>query len=208
MFLRSVVLRRAALAGAAVTVSVALSACGGDDSSGSGMDHGSKGATSTPSASASADSVFNDADVTFAQKMIPHHQQAVQMAETAASRASDPEVKQLAAQIKAAQDPEIQTLTGWLTAWGKPVEPPEGHSGHTMPGMGSDADMDKLMAAKGTDFDRMFARMMIAHHNGAIQMAKDQQADGANAEAKALAATIERAQADEVGKFEKVLDRL
>jgi len=140
--------------------------------------------------------------------MIPHHQQAVQMAGLAETRAADTEVKSLAAQIKAAQDPEIKTLTGWLTAWGKPVEPPQGHSGHAMPGMMSDAETGELTAATGMDFDRMFAQMMIAHHNGAIQMAKDEQAGGANSDAKALAATIERAQADEVGKLEMILDRL
>jgi uncharacterized protein (DUF305 family) len=200
--------RRVLLAGAAGAVVLALAAGCGDDNSGDmpGMGHGS-GATAT-SAERDPGAGFNDADVTFAQNMIPHHKQAVQMADLAASRASDPEIKQLAGQIKAAQDPEIKTLTGWLTAWGRPVEPPQGHGGHAMPGMMSDAEMGKLTGATGKDFDRMFAQMMIAHHNGAIQMAKDEQAGGANPDAKALAATIERTQADEVGKLEKILDRL
>lgn len=200
--------RRLLPAAVAGVAALALAAGCGNSNGGDmpGMDHGS-GATATTAPPVSG-AAFNDADVTFAQMMIPHHKQAVQMAGLAASRASDPEIKQLAAQIKAAQDPEIKTMTGWLTAWGRPVEPPQGHGGHAMPGMMSDAEMTKLTAASGKDFDRMFAQMMIAHHNGAIQMAKDEKAGGANTDAKALAATIERAQADEVGKLEKILDRL
>jgi len=60
----------------------------------------------------------NDADVAFAQQMIPHHQQAVEMAQLAETRAESPEVKDLAADIEAAQDPEIETMTGWLDSWG------------------------------------------------------------------------------------------
>jgi uncharacterized protein (DUF305 family) len=194
---------RGGLAGVAV---LAVAAGCGNNGDMPGTEHGS-GATSTTAPPASG-AVFNDADVTFAQNMIPHHKQAVQMADLATSRAADPEVKQLATQIKAAQDPEISTLTGWLTAWGKPVDPPQGHGGHAMPGMMSDAELGQLTAGTGKDFDRMFAQMMIAHHNGAIQMAKDEQVNGANAEAKALAATIERTQADEIGKLEKILNRL
>jgi uncharacterized protein (DUF305 family) len=87
---------------------------------------------------------FNDADATFAQQMIPHHQQAVTMAELAGTRATDPEVKRLAAQIKAAQGPEITTMTGWLSAWGKPAPTDSldhgmNMSGGSMPGMMSSA---------------------------------------------------------------------
>jgi uncharacterized protein (DUF305 family) len=144
------------LAGAAGAVVLALAAGCGDDNSGDmpGMGHGhGSGATATSTAPGSG-AAFTDADITFAQNMIPHHKQAVQMADLAASGAADPEIKQLAGQIKAAQDPEIKTLTGWLTAWGKPIEPPQGHGGHAMPGMMSDAEMGKLTWATGTGFDR------------------------------------------------------
>src|SRR5262245_14771662 len=130
---------RLLFAGVAGIGVLALAAgCGGGDDNGSmpGMNHGG-GMTATGPAALTGS--FNDADVTFAQNMIPHHQQAVQMAKMAARRASDPEVKQLAAQIKGAQDPEIQTMTGWLTAWSKPVMPSGGHHGMVMPGMMSDA---------------------------------------------------------------------
>lgn len=166
MLVHSVVLRRALLAGAAVTVTVLLSACGGGDSSssGSGTDHGSGMPASSAPASASAGAVFNDADVTFARMMIEHHRQAIEMAELAGTRAGDPEVKSLAEKIKAAQQPEIDTMTGWLSAWGKPAAMPSmsggmdtgGMSHGPMPGAMSHADMQKLMDATGADFDQQF----------------------------------------------------
>ncbi|MEH0843369.1 DUF305 domain-containing protein [Micromonospora sp. CPCC 205711] len=205
--------RRAALAGVTLTAALALAACGGDDhQAGSGHDMPGTGATGAPSASASAG--FGDADAMFAQMMIPHHQQAVQMSELAGTRAQDPEVKQLAAQIKAAQAPEIATMTGWLTAWGRPVpsaSPAGGHlpgMDHGMPGMMSDADMAKLAAASGQEFDRQFLTMMIAHHQGAITMAKEEIANGVNADAKSMAQQIVAAQQGEIETMNKILARL
>lgn len=203
--------RRAALAGVAVTGVLALAACGGGDHP-SDSGHGMPGTgASTGAASASAAAGFDDDDVMFAQMMIPHHQQAVQMSELADGRAQDPQVKQLAAQIKAAQAPEIATMTGWLNAWGRPVpsgSPAAGHMDHGMPGMMSDADMAKLKAASGTEFDRQFVTMMIAHHEGAITMAKEEIASGVSAEAKAMAQQIVTAQQGEIDVMNKILARL
>jgi uncharacterized protein (DUF305 family) len=208
---RAITLRRFVLSGVAAAATLALAAgCGGDGDDTGAMNHG--GSASPSAAATSSATTFNDADVQFAQMMIPHHQQAVQMAKLAETRAADPDVKALAAQIKGAQDPEITTMTGWLTAWGKSTAAPDGGHGmpemSSMPGMMSDNDMAKLEAAKGTEFDRMFVQMMIAHHNGAIQMAQDEQQNGANPEATALAATIEKTQTDEVTKMQAILDRL
>ncbi|MEH0819136.1 MULTISPECIES: DUF305 domain-containing protein [unclassified Micromonospora] len=201
--------RRTALAGVTLGVALALAACGGNDhSAGSGHDMPGAGATAGPSASASA--AFGDADVMFAQMMIPHHQQAVRMSELADSRARDPEVKRLAAEIKAAQAPEIATMTGWLTAWGRPVpsgSPSGDHADHGMPGMMSDADMGKLADASGQEFDRQFLTMMIAHHEGAITMAKEELAKGANADAKAMAQQIVTSQQAEIDTMRKLLAR-
>ncbi|MCT2280134.1 DUF305 domain-containing protein [Micromonospora chalcea] len=219
--MKPTILRRAALAGVALSALLATAACGGGDDA-DGMAHGT-GSSSAAGAPASADATVNDADVMFAQMMIPHHQQAVTMADLAPTRASDPELKDLAAKIKAAQDPEIATMKGWLTAWGKPTDLPSDHSmpgmsatpGHGMPGMDSgmpgmmsEQQMKDLAAAKGTAFDKMFAEMMIAHHKGAIDMARTEQADGRNPEAKALAARIASDQAAEVQTLQKILDRL
>jgi uncharacterized protein (DUF305 family) len=184
---------------------LAVAAGCGDDGTGD-MDHGS-GSQSTPTAGSSS-AAFNDADVTFAQNMIAHHVQAVEMATLAGTKASHTEIKKLAAQIKAAQQPEIDKMTGWLTGWGKPVTPVGGHGAHSMPGMMSDQDMAKLKAASGPDFDRQFDRMMIAHHNGAIEMAREVQSKGSNTEVKKLAAEIEKSQAAEVQTLQKLLDQM
>jgi uncharacterized protein (DUF305 family) len=173
---------------------------------GCGSDTDSAGSTGTTDGSAQ----FNDADVAFAQSMIPHHQQAVEMATMAQDRASSPEVKQLAAKIKAAQGPEIATLTGWLEDWGQEASPGDSmggmdHSGSDMSGMMSDADMKKLGAATGTEFDQMFLEMMIKHHAGAIEMAKTEQQDGENPDAIALAKKIEADQTAEIAQMEDLL---
>ena len=214
MFTRTIA-RRAALAGVTIVAALALSACGDTDHSTSGPGHDKPGMGASTAASAGASASFGQADVMFAQMMIPHHQQAVQMAELADTRAADPEVKKLAGQIKAAQAPEIATMTGWLTAWGMPA--PSAGAGHGtsmpgmdhgMPGMMSDADMARLAAASGTGFDKQFLTMMIAHHEGAITMAKDEVARGVNPDAKALAQQIMTAQQGEIDTMNKILDRL
>nr|BFE58319.1 DUF305 domain-containing protein [Dactylosporangium thailandense] len=210
--MKRTLVRRAVLAGAALTTALLLAACGG--SGGHDQMPGMHPAgTTTAGGSASGAAASNDADVMFAQMMIPHHQQAVEMAALVDTRATDPEVKTLAGQIKAAQDPEIQTMRGWLTAWGKPAPAMSdgmGTSGmdHGMPGMMSDADMTKLKAATGKDFDKQFCTMMIAHHQGAITMAKDELANGANRDAKALAQKIITAQQAEIDTMNTIVARL
>ena len=77
-----------------------------------------------------------------------------------------------------------------------------------MPGMMSDADLAKLKAASGADFDRQFLTMMIAHHEGAITMAKEETAKGVNPDAKSLAGRIVTAQQGEIDTMNKILDRL
>ncbi len=157
----------------------------------------------------------------FAQQMIPHHQQAIVMAQMAASHAQNPKVKQLAAQIEAAQAPEIKTMTGWLHSWGEPVptgmpgmmspmprmmgSPSPGMSGASMPGMMSQQEMAQLMAAHGAHFDRMFLHMMIRHHQGAVEMAKTEQADGLNPAAKKLAHQVETSQTAQTAQMQQML---
>lgn len=178
-----------ALAAATLAAALALAGCGGPDES--------------PQTAAQ----FNDADVTFAQDMIPHHRQAIEMAMLADGRADRPEVKSLATDIERAQDPEIQTMTGWLEAWGEEVpEHASGmdHGGTDMPGMMSAEDMKALGQASGAAFDRMFLEMMIRHHEGAIQMARTEQANGKNADAIALAKQIEAAQTAEIATMREL----
>ncbi|MEV6110596.1 DUF305 domain-containing protein [Streptomyces sp. NPDC051940] len=202
--------RLIAVAGLLAAGALTLTACSDDSGDGGmpGMNHG--GSSSSAAAQETTPASFNDADVTFLQGMIPHHQQALEMAELAGTRAADQEIKDLAAQIAKAQDPEITTMTGWLKAWGKPTAMPGmagmDHSG--MSGMMSEADMTELKSAKGTAFDRAFAEMMIEHHNGAIQMAGTEQKTGKNTDAKQLADAIIKAQSTEITQFQTILNRL
>ncbi|MGA8113712.1 MAG: DUF305 domain-containing protein [Actinocatenispora sp.] len=184
--------RRALLAAAvgltALTVTTGCDALTGDDDNAGGG--GSSGGD------------HNSSDVMFAQMMIPHHRQAVEMSELVPLRAADPGIKKLAAQIRKAQNPEIRTMTSWLKSWGEPVSP-DGMAGMGMDGIMSDEEMADLRAARGGHFDSMFARMMVAHHNGAIAMAHDEQRDGRSSKVRTLAATMIKAQAAEVNTLLK-----
>jgi len=178
-----------------------LTAC----SDNSGMDH------DMPSTGQTASTTdFNDADVTFATQMIPHHQQAVQMAGMAGYTATNPEVKKFATAIKAAQDPEIKTLSSWLTTWGKPVPTPShgGHGGHEMPGMMTEDELSDLGDAKGAQFDRQWTQLMIEHHQGALAMAKTEQATGKYPAAVALAGKIQTDQSREIEALQRLLTQL
>jgi uncharacterized protein (DUF305 family) len=197
-----------------VAAVLVLSACGSGETRKSGGDTGR------------ANAQFNDADVKFATDMIPHHQQAVQMSKMAESHASSAEVKKLAEYIEAAQGPEIDTMTTWLKTWGKDVPTASneddssngdmgdmgtGDGSHMdtgdMPGMMSSDDLGRLDKARGAAWDHMFLTMMIAHHEGAIEMAKTEQADGKNADAVTLAKKIEAAQTSEITKMKHMLNR-
>ncbi|MCF6468277.1 DUF305 domain-containing protein [Nonomuraea sp. MG754425] len=182
-----------------------VAACGANGDSMAGHEPASAGPP-TATTTAQPAGTFNAADVMFAQMMIPHHEQAVEMAGLASTRAGDPEIKELAAKIKAAQDPEIQTMKGWLSAWGKSA--PDDGMGHDMPGVMSEEDMTELEAAGGAEFDKLFAQQMIAHHEGAIEMARTEQRDGSNPQAMELAKTIETTQQVEVEQLRKILGRL
>lgn len=181
-------------------VSLAFSACGGDDAEPTVEGSG---------ASSGATDEFNDADVLFAQSMIPHHEQAVEMAEIALDPTvgASPEIVDLATRIQGAQDPEIQTMTAWLEEWGEPTQMDlsEGHDMSGMEGMMSAEEMDALAAASSTEFDQLWAEMMIAHHEGAISMAEDVQEDGVNPEVNALAGEIIEAQSSEIDELRQLL---
>lgn len=196
-----------ALPAAALTALV-LAGCGSDDTPASAP--AAPAAPSAPSTSspAGASTEHNDADVTFAQSMIPHHRQAIDMAKMASTRAASTDVKALATKIAAAQDPEIQTMSTWLTAWNAPMptgmDMGDGMSS-SMPGMMSDADMKMLESMSGAAFDKEFLTMMTAHHKGAIQMAQEEQKNGKNPEAVALAKKIVTDQTAEIAEIQKLL---
>ncbi|WP_218007077.1 DUF305 domain-containing protein [Microtetraspora fusca] len=146
----------------------------------------------------------NDADVSFAKMMIPHHLQAIDMAGLARTQAGDQWIRDLAAKITEAQDPEIRTMKGWLDGWGEEPLPRD----HAMPGMLSKAEIDKLAKADGSPFDRLFITLMIKHHQGAIKMAEEEIASGASTDAKAMAETIVSAQKAEIKEMKGYLAKL
>jgi len=143
---------------------------------------------------------FSSSDIMFAQMMIPHHQQAVDMGTLAETRASNPKVKELAAQIKSEQAPEILQMKAWLSASGSGMD-----MGHDMGmnGMLSEADMTALANAKGFKFDVLYLDGMISHHEGAIAMAKDV-LDSKNSEVKKLAEQIVKTQTEQISYIKEL----
>lgn len=152
----------------------------------------------------------NDADTQFAQMMIVHHEGAIDMADLVADRSTSPEVLALGERIADAQGPEIDLMTGWLETWGEeaPAEMPmEGmdHGGMDMDGTDPDEAMAELEGLEGDAFDDRFLELMIAHHEGAIEMAQDELADGEAPEALELAQAIIDAQEAEITEMEELL---
>ena len=197
----------AAVAALTLGVSLTLSACGSDDP--------------TRASSTASTTDHNDADVTFATEMVQHHAQALSMVDLTMGRELAPEVQTLAEDIRAAQAPEIESMTDWLTAWGEDV--PEtvrdhANAGHDMegmddgdmgqaevPGMMSADDMATLADASDEDFQDLWLEMMVEHHQGAIQMAETEEADGQYAPAVELARNIQESQTAEIEKMQALL---
>jgi uncharacterized protein (DUF305 family) len=205
------------ISAATIAAAIALAGCSTGSGSGSsesmpGMNHGSSGmsSTSAPATSAAASAEFNDADTMFAQMMIPHHAQAVAMSEVMLKKEGIPApVTDLATKIKAAQGPEIEKMTGWLESWGQPTEmPADMPAGHSMSGMMGEEDMAKLEAAQGTEAAKLFLTQMIAHHEGAVMMAKTETTDGKNAEAVQLSKQIVSTQETEIQEMKDLLATL
>ena len=149
-------------------------------------------------------------DAMFAQMMIPHHEQAVVMATLAETRAASPEIVDLAAEIKGAQQPEIDQMTAWLEEWGVPVmsgdEAMGDHGGHGMSGMLTQDQLGQLEDASGPEFDRLFAEFMIEHHVGAIDMAEDV-VNSQDPRVAALATEIITTQQVEIDQLRAFLER-
>jgi len=213
-------LKRAVLVGAGAIAALLIAGCGGtdsgsDSSSGHSEAHGSS-ATSATAAPSAGD--HNDADVMFAQHMIPHHRQAVEMSDVVlAKQGVDPRITELAKAIKAAQGPEIKQMQDWLDQWGNPPMPPMkategshdmgGMSGDAM-GMMSDEQMTALKNAQGSEANRLFLTGMITHHEGAIDMAQTEIKDGTFAPAIEMARTIVKTQKEEIDTMKGILETL
>ena len=203
--------KRTSLIGAGALVVLAISTgCSASNEPEHPAGHTSSSSVAAAPTSTAAEA-HNDADVMFAQHMIPHHQQAMEMSDMLLGRKQgiDPRVVQLANQIKAAQGPEIQQMQGWLTEWGTPAMPPT--SGHDMPsmqGMMSDADMTALQNAQAVEASKLFLTQMIAHHEGAITMAQTEIKDGQYPPAVELAHAIATTQQQEIDTMKSILATL
>lgn len=149
----------------------------------------------------------NDADVGFIQNMIVHHQQAVWMADLAPERASSRDVKELADRIRDVQGLEIDMMNRWLSQHSvptvDPTAPEHGHGGDhaSMPGMPTREQLEELENARGTDFDRLWLRLMIAHHEGALTMARQVQNSGVDVRVQEIADGVIAEQTDEIQRM-------
>jgi uncharacterized protein (DUF305 family) len=227
--------KRTALIGAGALAALVVAAGCSDsgDSTGSGSadmsGHSmSSSATAAATTAAPAAEAHNDADVMFAQHMIPHHQQAIEMSDMLLPKQGiDPRVTQLANQIKAAQGPEIEQMQGWLKQWGNPPMPsmpsatmPMPSGDMNMPGHGdmqgmssgqgmmSEQDMTALQNAQGVEASKLFLTQMIQHHEGAIAMAQIEIKDGQYPPAVAMARSIVTSQQQEIDTMKGILGTL
>jgi uncharacterized protein (DUF305 family) len=190
-------------AAAALAMVVLLSSCG----STSHDEHaGHHPAPASQSADHNAD--HNAADVAFAQAMIPHHRQAVEMAAMVPSRTTNPDVRMMATHISWDQQAEILTMTGLLAQWSEPVAMDHGGMpgmpgmvDGVMPGMVDGATMAQIKSLSGPAFDELWITSMIEHHQGAVTMAHTEIADGQNPDAKKLAEMIISAQQREIAQM-------
>ena len=197
------------LAALTITAALALAGCSDQDMgamapSSAAPSAGSSG--SSPSTSAE----FNDADVMFVQMMMPHHEQAVAMSDTLLAKSGvDSDVTKLAEQIKAAQQPEIDTMKGFLTAWGQQEMGGMGGMNHgSDDGMATDTQLKELDQADAQTGQKMYLQLMTAHHQGAVKMAETEVNDGKNPEAVDLAKNIIATQQQEIGTMKDLLGKL
>lgn len=202
--------RRAGVAALTLGLALALGACGdGDDDA--GMDHGSMGqGDGDDSSDEDSQDEPNMADLMFVQMMVPHHEQAVEMsAVVLAADGVSAEVRDLATQIREAQQPEIEQMEGWLDAWGndmnRGMEGMGDAEGMSSDGMLDGAEMQALQEASGPEVQELFLEGMIEHHQGAIDMAEQEIEEGAYPPALELAERIIDTQQAEIDHMEDLL---
>ncbi|MEC5182155.1 DUF305 domain-containing protein [Arthrobacter sp. CG_A4] len=196
---------------AAIAAAIALAGCStgsaGYGGSMPGMNHGGSGMSSSSAPAVAAD--HNAADTMFAQMMIPHHKQAVEMSDIMLMKQGlNPKVGALATRIKAEQNPEITTMMGWLKSWNESAQMSGDMPGGGMDGLMGGDDMLKLDAAQGTEGASLFLTQMIAHHEGAVMMAKTETTDGKNPDAVQLSKNIVASQEAEMQEMKDLLASL
>jgi uncharacterized protein (DUF305 family) len=157
---------------------------------------------------------FTEADVRFMQGMIGHHAQALEMTALVADRTTSPDLRKLALRIEISQADEISMMEEWLKARDQPLPDPHAHHAHDaarMPGMLTGAEMARLAAARGLDFERLFLEFMIKHHDGALVMVKELFASpgaGQESDIYAFASDVEADQFMEIRRMAAMLKEL
>jgi uncharacterized protein (DUF305 family) len=196
------VTRRVAAALAALTVALFVSSCSSPASDG----HANHPHSDEPVITGQP-AGYNADDVAFATNMIPHHRQAVELSALVPDRSTNAELVALAQQISAAQQPEINVMKVFLVQWNENPDTNSGHAGHgnAMQGMVDAATVTKLESLTGAEFDKLWLESMIGHHQGAIEMAKAEIANGDNVDAKNLAKNIVTTQEAEIGQMKQMV---
>lgn len=155
-----------------------------------------------------AGSIITEADVRFMQGMIAHHAQAVAMTRLAATAGANPRVLKLAQKIDLSQAGEIVLMQEWLRAYGQFAPDTSSWRSMTMHGMLTAEEMDKLAAARGETYDRLFLTYMIRHHEGALQMVADlfkSPRAGQEVDVSVFANDVESTQSAEIALMRRML---
>lgn len=173
--------------------------------------------TGTTTAKAGEDiaAEHNAADIMFTQMMIPHHQQAVEMSEMLLAKDNIPaDTREFAQGVIDAQGPEIDRMNAMLETWGQQPMPGDMGDMGDMGGMGgmggmmSEQDMAALDNAQGTEAIRLYLEQMTAHHEGAVDMARNAVNNGQNPQTIALAEQVITDQEAEIAEMKQMLANL
>ncbi len=189
--------RRIVAAATALATAVVIASCSRP------QDHSEPSAPAATSTETVA--AHNADDIMFAQMMIPHHQQALELSALVPQRSADPAVIKLASTISAEQQPEINAMKALLLQWDVDLNAAGDHGGMAMQGMVDGATMAKLNSLTGPEFDTLWLQSMIGHHQGAIEMAKTEIANGTSADMTALAKGMVTAQQAEIDQMKQIL---
>lgn len=190
----------------ALSTLLSLAACADNSAPAPAASSDSAHAHAQESSEASADSAAaNEADMNFAAGMKAHHEQALEMSEYILDKDNvDPQVRELAEKIKAAQAPEIKQMNTWLQQWGMSEGMDHESMGHS-DAMISDQEITALKEADGTKGAKLFLEQMIKHHEGALDMAKTEIADGSNPSVIKMSEDIVASQAKEIEQMKEML---
>lgn len=211
------VLRRSCTIGTAALLALGLSACTTSDSDAPEPTSpvvqlgapGEPNRTMSPGEASGVEApAHTEADVEFMRMMILHHDQALTMTGYVEERTTDRDVRLLAERMRISQEDEMDVMAGWLQERGTPLRDEHaGHEAHDMPGMLTEEQLERLEAADGVEFERLFLEYMIRHHEGALEMVADLWAAGGGAEPNIgqFARHVEGDQGIEITRMQEML---